>query len=564
MTTERKAIKAGNQLIHQTIYNQAGSIQKALLEYIMNSVDAGASQIKITLNENGIDYSIEDNGNGFGEKNYSTEEKKKCIDEVFGYLGFCHGTDDENYRVYGKFGIGRAQLWAFSKNNWHTHNMTMDVDIKNEGLSYEIKEVDDFVDGCLIVGQFYDRVLPNDIVLIKKDLSRLAAFAPIEVYFNNVKINKKMSDLKSNLKIENMHVSLQETSSLKVYNQGVFVREYSNHTFGVGGIICSEIGFPFELNAARNDILQSRCKMWKKLKTALDARLGRETKTKRLTDDVRKTILNKIASGQYYSDDNQDDFIKKPLLKMVNNRYISILKLLEGTSFAIAENAFDPVAESIHNEGVHKVLLESFTSELGVNTDDFLSILNDILHSYNSYKTIQVNFVDLNELKSKIDINHVPIPQNKLTKRQKLFLEAANLRGLHTSLLVNTYSYESGRYVDKQRKVLLGNSDTADAWTDGVSVIYINAKIVKEIDKNASTLMKIINLLVHEYCHDEDNTDMHSIEFYKKYHDMTIDNQSNLFAAFMALQKGYTSRLIKNDFVIPKKLNRSLNGSDLL
>ena len=224
-TAERKPIEAGGQLIHQVIYNQAGSIQKALLEYIMNSVDAKATKIEITLDENGIDYSIVDDGDGFGDKNYTLEEKKKCIHEVFGHLGFDHGTQEENYRVYGKFGIGRAQLWAFSKNTWHTHDITMSVDVLYQGLNYEIKQIAEHFDGCSIKGQFYNALKPNEIILIKKELLTMAAFAPIDVYFNGSKLNKSMDTLKSTLELEEVYVELKQTTGLKVYNQGIFIKQ---------------------------------------------------------------------------------------------------------------------------------------------------------------------------------------------------------------------------------------------------------------------------------------------------------------------------------------------------
>lgn len=567
MSTERKPIKAGSQLIHQTIYNQAGSIQKALLEYIMNSVDAKATEIRIFIDQNGVDYTIQDNGDGFGDANYTTEEKKKCIDEVFGYLGFDHGSDDENYRVYGKFGIGRAQLWAFSKNTWHTHNMMMDVDVKFQGLEYEIKEVEENFDGCLITGQFYEPIPLNEQVLIKRELSKLSAFAPIEVYFNDVKINRDVSELRSSLDVEHLHIELKPTSSLKVYNQGIFVREYPNYTFGTGGTICSEIGHPFELNAARNDILQSRCKLWRKLKNALDKNLGRLSKKKKITDDIRQSLLNRIASGEY-EDEDGNSLLTKPLIKMISNRYISIKSLVTDKSFTIEKDKTSAAAEHIHDTGHYVVLMSEFTDCIGVNDVDFVSKLNEIKSEQYNRALGSVNFKDIDTLKAGIDSSQITIPKEKLTKRQKLFLEAANLAWVHNPLIDCSHAFcsELNRYVQihKQRKVFLGKSDTADAWTDGATYIVINEDLVKDIDKGAGNILKIVHLILHEYNHDENNTDLHSLDFYKNYHDFTIDHASEIFASFTQLTKGYTTRLTKNDFVVPKKLNRSLNNAEMI
>lgn len=554
MLKERKNIKAGNQLIHQVIYNQAGSIQKALLEYIMNSVDANATKIEINLEDNGINYSIKDDGDGFGDKNYTLEEKKKCIDEVFGHLGFDHGSDEDNYRVYGKFGIGRAQLWAFSKNSWHTHDMTMDVDIKNNGLEYEITQIDKYFKGCSIVGEFYDRILPNEIILIKRELSLMSAFAPIEVYFNGTKINKKMSDIKSNINIPNIHVELKRTSGLKVYNQGVFVREFPNYLFGVGGIVCSDIGYPFELNAARNDILQSRCKLWKVLKKTMDLYLGKETKKTKITDEIRKTIITKIAAGDYGElDYNGYEYLKKPLFKMINNRYISIMDFVNNKShFTITKLKSDALAEKIHSEGVYKVLLQEFTDFMGVNEEDFCEKLKEVFLNINKKRS--VNYTPLEKLKEDKDDSLITIEDKKLTKRQKLFLEAINLSNVHNPLL-------KGR---EKRKILLGKSERANAWTNGKTYIVLNEDLVKDLDRGAGYALKIINLLIHEYNHDDDNNDLHSIDFYENYHNQTIYDANHIFISLNYLLKAYTSRLIKNDFVIPKKLNRSLHGAEMI
>lgn len=568
MKAERKVIKAGNQLIHQTIYNQAGSIQKALLEYIMNSVDAKATEIRICIAPNGIDYTIQDNGDGFGDPNYTTEEKKKCIDEVFGYLGFDHGADDENYRVYGKFGIGRAQLWAFSKNHWHTHNMTMEVDIKNNGMEYDIMEVSKSINGCHITGQFYDAIMPNEIVTIKRELAKMSAFAPIEVYFNDTKINRSIDELKSSIHVDNVHVELKSTSTLKVYNQGIFIREYPNYTFGTGGTVCSEVGYPFELNAARNDILQSRCKLWKKLKIALDRQLGLVSTKTKMNDDIRQSLLNKIAGGQY-RDNEGNCLLGKPLIKMINNRYISIKNLIsDGRAFTISNNKQDQGAEYIHDEGNYVVLLSAFTDALGVNDEDFVDILNEIKKErYPRNKSI-LKYTSIDTLKMKIDSSLTIIPVKKLTKRQKLFLEAINMSSVHNAIIPIAYSYDQEQettiYEDRQRKVVLGKSQTNDAWTDGKTFIAINEDLIKDLDRGAGHALKIMHLLVHEYEHNDDNTDLHSIDFYKNYHDKTIDDANSIFIAFNALISAYTTRLIKNDFVIPKKLNRSLRNSGML
>lgn len=51
------------QIIHHIIYSQAGSIGKAVIELIMNSVDAGAGAVIIDITPEG--FSCRDDGRGF-------------------------------------------------------------------------------------------------------------------------------------------------------------------------------------------------------------------------------------------------------------------------------------------------------------------------------------------------------------------------------------------------------------------------------------------------------------------------------------------------------------------
>lgn len=60
---EQRQIVAGTQLIYHAIYSQSGSLEKALLEYVMNSIDAGASRIDVTLDRE--QFVVTDDGTGF-------------------------------------------------------------------------------------------------------------------------------------------------------------------------------------------------------------------------------------------------------------------------------------------------------------------------------------------------------------------------------------------------------------------------------------------------------------------------------------------------------------------
>src|SRR5690606_1173845 len=71
-------------LIRSQIMNQGGSIDKAILEAVMNSIDAGATDIVVTLDES--TFSVRDNGKGLGTKSQ--------IREYFRVFGAPHADGD--------------------------------------------------------------------------------------------------------------------------------------------------------------------------------------------------------------------------------------------------------------------------------------------------------------------------------------------------------------------------------------------------------------------------------------------------------------------------------------
>ncbi len=87
------------QIVHFIIHSQAGSIGKALIELLMNSVDAGATLVRLNMSCNGFE--CFDDGQGFASR-----EDVICY---FGRFGTPHVEGDA---VYGRFRLGRGQIMA--------------------------------------------------------------------------------------------------------------------------------------------------------------------------------------------------------------------------------------------------------------------------------------------------------------------------------------------------------------------------------------------------------------------------------------------------------------------
>ena len=125
LESEVRRFQIDPHAIMSLIKAQAGSIEKAMLEAVANSMDAGATRIDVTLDAKRI--VIKDNGSGLGSK--------EDIYKFFEVFGFDHS---QLGRTVGRFGVGRGQLFCFGVNTWRTNTFQMAIDIKNKGMDYDL------------------------------------------------------------------------------------------------------------------------------------------------------------------------------------------------------------------------------------------------------------------------------------------------------------------------------------------------------------------------------------------------------------------------------------------
>jgi len=141
-----KTFKLHPSIIYSVIREQAGDPVKALVELVMNSIDAGATKTKITLDAER--FTIEDNGRGF--------ENTESIEKFFGTFGTPHKEGDA---LYGKFRIGRGQCYSIAKTEWRSGKHGMHVDLgnhkKTDEHGYVLFDFDEYFSGCVIKGEFY-------------------------------------------------------------------------------------------------------------------------------------------------------------------------------------------------------------------------------------------------------------------------------------------------------------------------------------------------------------------------------------------------------------------------
>jgi len=552
-------------IINHLITHQAGTLEKAVTEIIMNSIDSGATNIEITIDENRV--VVKDNGKGFKDE-----------DEIINYFGRFGTPHEEGDATFGRFRMGRGQLFSFGKSTWRSSSYKMKVDIK-QGMSYSLYTKLDYYAGCEVTCELYE---PKNLNL--NHLKTLFEYCSVDIVLNGERISKILSQQEWTFENEFFYFKkLSYDSRLTIYNQGVFVCFEEEYDLDLAGILVSKKAM--EVNFARNDILKYKCQVWGSLQKYAE---------KLQKDNVRFLIRNKKkvscfgmfnimelflsekidihdvcrakwikdVSGQYFS---IADIIRNQISKItvgesnsvINDslNQISSVLVLDIQSFYFYNTLFEGDITTFSCEDAHD-LIQFLLSELLQRheysegflgaTDEGLYILEldeqvkffkDIHYSivrkskedvpfitvrnYNRYVLFMSSHLIGNDLMSIEEVeaeypfsiqNSVTIKLSKLEK--SIFKAINNLSDKISSMIGKRY-----------RELKIGDSKAKlVAWTDGKDSIYIDIHHLRELSDSVLKIESMAFTLIHEYCHDSSNeiTNEHNMEFYKQYHDGTF------------------------------------------
>jgi hypothetical protein len=511
--TENRSFKMHPEMLFSIIFAQAGTLGKALLELIMNSIDAGASRVDIDLDANSL--TVTDDGRGF--------QSRQEIDDWFETFGTPHKEGDA---TYGRFRMGRGQIMAFAATQWVTTTFRMDVDVKSRGLDYTLTQ-GDMVPGCQIKGQLYDALMPSELAAVMRELRDLARYAQIPVMVNGEQINKLPSDSKWDIETEDAYISLKETGSLKVYNLGVFVREYGGHTFGTGGTVVTKR--QLEVNFARNDVLVSKCEVWKRLRKYIQSTsTDKITKKPRLTDQEREGLINRFRHGEVPYSRVAD--VKLITDTQGRHHALSRFSGYSGIkSFTVAPSVGSRIGEAVHTRKLAFVLCPSTLERFGVaDGKEFADLLREITQNYNPHHSraaIDLDFQPFDVYSACLNDGHETLKDSELTKHEMAALTALRRAQYTLATAINACGYEVGG----QREVFAGVSDSAEAWTNGINRIVVERSLLRLASDGFAGITRLLGVMVHEYLHRESDTGSHrhDLEFYEAFHEVMLDSRSN-------------------------------------
>lgn len=556
MATEQFTVD--NHIIQHLISSQAGSVEKAILELVMNSIDASASGIDIRIDAKGKTLFVSDDGRGWKDP----EE----IRATFGTFGFDHG--DNNRRTYGKFGLGRGQLWNYCRATYRTNGFALDVDIRERGLEYDIREAD-HRPGCLIEGEFYEPLDPRDIQTVARTLKEWLEYAGIPIYFNGEAISTDPAEQSWDQTTEEAYFKFRDQSSLLIYNQGIFVGRVSAYEFGIGGIVVSRK--PLSLNMARNDVLRAQCKVWPKIRDCLRTAAGLKAKTRReRLDDYSRCMLIRdwIAGDIPYT-----EICDQAVLVDGRGRARKLSAVTGFNRVAIADKRGSMVADKLLASKMALVLAPEIAEWFGVKDgQELVNAINERIKeelgplSYANSRAKNearrqlwklerhwrgLQGVEWESLRAEQNFTHEIIGDKDLTKRQKAQLTA--VKALNDGVAGEIASIR--RKVRHSRALRAGRSESATAWTDGESYIAVDLDAVADACKGVEGFTRMTKILLHEYMHDSssaDDTHTHSQAFYEDFHDLLTHEEWRERAMVDCAIRQYGKALARCELKVPR------------
>jgi hypothetical protein len=586
MSSETKSFTVDKAIITHLITHQAGSIEKAVLELVMNSIDAGATQIHIDYTREGL--TIKDNGSGFPSRQY--------IEDFFGVFGAPHQEGDS---TFGKFRMGRGQAFAYGSSVWRSSQFEMCVDIKKNGLSYSLIENLENLEGCEITIQFYE-----EQKIYHYEIIHMVEYSNVDIFINGEKINETINEWT----YENEHFYFKEDKNertLEIYNQGIFVtREFDEY---LSGILVSKK--PFEVNFARNAIIENECEVWKSFK---------QYKEKRMEDEAVKGINRVIPvhMAHYYVElffkckIGAKQFLSLKIYRDISGKYYNIFQLLDSRfkHIVIEDKNHSSVCDSLNQMDnilvIDKYLENAIGEYDGAYTDGTTTVRELIVAQLNilglDFVEIQIasengkpkrsayrkeyekffkrlsaynangiykrerelrksfeHYNDILALEKENPVEYVVYKKENLNvfNRDVYNIVKRMSKGIYRLMRNNTTS------TTQERNILFGDSqERLQGWTDGESYIVIDMTLIDSAKKGVKEIENIAHTILHEYCHSENDIkdSAHSIDFFTMYHDAQrphpyCNSISELVLMFI---KSYVKVADKHNIRVTKKLVR--------
>ncbi len=534
MSREKRSFKMHKQLLVDIIKRQAGSLWKATIEGIMNAIDAGASTCKIELTQEML--IIRDNGKGF--------RSRDDIENFFEHFGKPHAAREQ--KTFGRFRMGRGQLFAFGHNIWRSGTFEMTINIERDGLDYHLQDGLDRYDGCTITVELYKPLTHTQFSRVVDEIKANAKYVRIATTLNGHKFGQNLSQMTWDLELPEADIRFRQNQDLRVYNQGIRVMTYYRQSFGVGGDIVTKK--PIRVNFARNDIMDD-CPVWAAIVSAIHKHVNAQqtstesasrsrtsgstgrTQAPRLTEEDRIRLCNQAKDGNLEGVQFKSIRLFQRWSSDVNLTVRQVANIAKGRVTLYPQQArypgcFRKLVDQISMNKLACVLDRSVLTRFGLGTgEDIVELVNRVIGAYDRYVLTYVQWGDLVEtMKSDCQI----IQDEHLNRIEAVVLGVlrlckADILGSYAGqeFAESQRAFEGGPTVCdvRERRIVLGRGPR-DSWTDACSYIAINREIARRMKISPSAWMHYAHLIMHEALHTKPSfkNHKHTKRFYEQFH----------------------------------------------
>jgi hypothetical protein len=356
---------------------------------------------------------------------------------------------------------------------------------------------------------------------LKEAVKKQMEFVEVPIVFNGEQINTPPVDCKWDFEDEFAYYNFNIGDKLFLYNLGVFVQE----KWGTNGIVVAKQ--QLKVNFARNDVMAD-CPVYYHINEVVKKHLVKKSAKKYISMSKyeRRAILTNLRDGQQLYRDVRGARI----LQTAQDKYISFLMFLKNDQPWTIGNVGNRQADKCIQQGTHTVFAREMLEAMNYSGEDkdffgwLLKTLIDSNEASDGRWGSQYNDYDLKRNKDKflaksnlyepfhkavqsIDSKFTIIAHNKLTKIEKRLLG-----------VLGDFNCWDGR------KLRIGVSASAAAWTDGSMFINLERDWIKSLSLDYDgDIAYLFSVMAHELAHDSDTsmTDIHGEDFYEKYHDIT-------------------------------------------
>lgn len=567
----RRDFRMSPAAVMHMIKSQSGTLEKAIAEYVMNSADAKATAMTIDFvkGPGGVTgIVVADNGCGF--------KSEKEIDERFGEFGFDHSTAEEQAvgRKYGRFGIGRGQMWAFGSTVWETNKFRLDVDVENRGLNYRVDSFGEVLHaGCKITVKLYKPLSLVDHQNTVRALTDLVCFCDLDIRVDGKQVAGRLKDMKWDETIPEAYIQVKpnSTNGVRIYNQGVFVQTIFHYQVGFSGILVSRK--PMVLNMARNDVLRGECPVWKAAGKVMRKLAGirAEKKNNALQDDDRNYLLTKVLGGEMRASEIWDKKLccdvrglKQTLSYVERHNPDRCITVAPQRKSQVGEHIFVEKMAYVADPSMLDVFQADDGDELVQKLDSLFVMYYEELsekHGGSRYWDPQgapkFRHIEFSSLQQQYGGASAIIP--KPDQKSEIMLGALSEVGTEIRYAVNC---ASGIDCRQNRRFLLGESDRAQAWTDGNAYIAITKRLLNNgFSGDPDNLSKLLNIVCHEYLHPENSGDehCHGPEFFEAFESVLTSSAWKPFEWIRKIQKSYMELCEKAGIQLNKAILRGVD-----